>query len=482
MLTRYRETIEKTSGQIVLLSPPGAANPYFANFGWMAPDTSTAATPADALWQADGEILSPGRPVTLSWENGRGLRFERVYEIDEYYMFTVTQRLVNEGRTAVTLSPFGLISRTGTPEVSPFWMLHEGPVGVLNGTLEEIEYDDLQEKGLIQNETTGGWIGIKDQYWMVALVPDQGKALNTSFHHTARDGTDKYQADYSSAGIAVSPGATAEVTNHLFAGAKEVQILERYRDELGIKLFHMAIDFTIIYFLTIPMHKALLFFYGLLGNYGLAIMVVTVIIKLLFFPLANKSYRSMAKMRKLQPEMLDLRERFKDDKQRLQKEMMALYKREGANPMSGCLPIVIQIPVFIALYVVLFVTIDMRHAPFFAWIQDLSAPDPTSILNGFGLLPWTVPPLGPLDLLNLGIWPIVMGLSMFLQQRLNPQPPDPIQAKIFLFLPLMFMFILAQFPSGLVIYWTWNNLLSILQQYVIMRRVGMPVGRRAGTT
>ncbi|MFQ5774037.1 MAG: membrane protein insertase YidC [Kiloniellaceae bacterium] len=480
-LTRYRESIEANSKQIVLLSPSGAAHPYFADFGWTSAQTKVRVPDATSTWQADGEVLTPGRPVTLTWDNGQGLRFEIRFEIDQHYLFTVTQRVVNESGQAVSLLPYGLVSRTGTPDVLGFYILHEGLLGVFDGTLKEVDYSDLREEGVIQQETAGGWLGITDKYWLVALVPDQKRPANTRFVHDARSGVDKYQADFLYQDVTVRPGGTAQVTSRLFAGAKEVILLDAYRDDLGIARFDLAVDFGWFYFLTKPLFYALHHINRVLGNFGVAILVLTIGIKLLFFPLANKSYTAMAKMRKLQPEMMRLRDRFKDDKQRLNQEMMALYRKEGANPMSGCLPIVIQIPVFFALYKVMFVTIEMRHAPFFGWIQDLSAPDPTSILNGFGLLPWTVPPLGPFEVLNLGIWPIVMGLTMFLQQRMNPQPPDPVQAKIFLFMPFIFTFLLARFPAGLVVYWTWNNVLSILQQYVIMRRAGVSVGRKAGT-
>ena len=479
VLTQYRETIESDSPEIVLLSPSGDENPYFADFGWTGRDVSLPR--GDTLWRANGKVLTPARPVTLTWDNGEGLRFERVYEIDENYMFTVTQRVFNDGGVAVALAPYGLISRTGTPDILGFYILHEGPLGVFNGTLEEIDYDDLRDDGPVHIKTTGGWIGITDKYWLVALVPDQDKAVETRFLHDDASGTDKYQADYLYEGLTIRPGASAESRSRLFAGAKVVSLLDDYRDapDDGIVNFDLSVDFGWFFYLTKPLFYALSYITKVVGNFGLGILILTVGVKLVFFPLANKSYVSMAKMRKLQPEMLVLRERFKEDKQRLNQEMMALYKRDGANPAAGCLPIVVQIPVFFALYKVMFVTIEMRHAPFFGWIQDLSAQDPTSILNGFGLLPWGVPDLGVLGVISIGIWPIAMGLTMFAQQRLNPQPPDPIQAKIFLFMPIMFTFLLAQFPAGLVIYWTWNNLLSICQQWVIMRRAGAPIGRHA---
>jgi len=478
VLKRYRETIEPDSPLIKLLLPVGSAQPYYANFGWSAGTDGPPVPAADSLWQADGDTLTPDSPVTLTWDNGQGLRFERHISVDESYMFTVTQRVANSGESAVQLSPYGLVSRTGTPKVLGFYILHEGLLGVFNNTLEEIDYSDLVEDGPQQFDSTGGWLGITDKYWLAALVPDQALNIQARFLHTAPDGRDKYQSDYLYPTMAVPAGGEVEVTSRLFAGAKVAKLLDAYQEDLGIPRFDRAIDFGWFYFLTKPFFYALHYFAGVLGNFGLSILLLTVLIKLAFFPLANKSYMAMAKMRKVQPEMMELRERYGDDKQKLNQEMMALYKREGANPVSGCLPVVIQIPVFFALYKVLFVTIEMRQAPFYGWIKDLSAPDPTSILNGFGLLPWAVPDLGALQLISLGVWPILMGISMVLQQRLNPQPADPMQAKIFLFMPIIFTFLLAHFPAGLVIYWTWNNLLSMLQQAVIMKRAGVPIGRQ----
>ena len=478
VLTRYRESIDPASANIELLHPLGSPLPYFANFSWLAPEHDVAVPGPDSLWQADGKVLSPEQLVTLSWDNGAGLRFELVIALDDNYMFTVDQRVVNRGERGVTLAPYGLVSRSGTPDILGFYILHEGLIGVFDGTLDEVDYSDVVEAddGQITQSTTGGWIGITDKYWLVALIPDQSQTVDSRFVHEAPDGIDKYQTDFLYAGEAVAPGATVERTSHLFAGAKEVVKLDRYRDELGIANFDLAVDFGWFFFLTKPFFYILHYFAEALGNFGLAILLLTVLVKLVFFPLANKSYRSMAKMRKVQPEMLKLREQFGEDKQRLNQEMMALYKREGANPISGCLPVVIQIPVFFALYKVLFVSIEMRQAPFYGWIHDLSARDPTSILNGFGLFPWGVPELGVLDVLNLGVWPILMGLTMVVQHRLNPQPADPMQAKLFMFMPILFTFLLASFPAGLVIYWTWNNLLSVIQQYVIMRRAGVPIG------
>jgi len=470
-LANYREELEPDSPEIVLLSPKGSDQSYYASFGWTSDGNSVKVPDAESVWTADRKMLEPGAPVTLSWDNGTGQVFKRTIALDDNYMFTVTQQVVNSGSAPVTLYPYGLISRRGTPDATGFYILHEGLIGVFDGVLEEVDYDDLQETGQQAQQTTGGWIGITDKYWLTALVPDQKAQVGTRFLHS-RESTpgnaDKYQADFLGAGVTIAAGASGQVQNHLFAGAKEVHRLDAYAEQLGIVNFDLAIDFGWFYWLTKPLFLLLLYINNYIGNLGVSILVLTVFVKLAFYPLANKSYVSMSKMRKLQPEMLKLRERFGEDKVRLNQEMMALYKREKANPASGCLPILVQIPVFFALYKVLFVTIEMRHAPFFGWIQDLSAPDPTTIFNLFGLIPWTPP-----EFLMIGIWPLIMGGSMFLQQRLNPQPPDPVQAKIFLFMPIMFTFLLASFPAGLVVYWAWNNTLSIIQQKVIMMRMGV---------
>jgi YidC/Oxa1 family membrane protein insertase len=468
VLSDYRETTVPHSPNVRLLNPPGAPNTYFAEFGWVAGDEDTAVPGREATWQADGEQVRPDQPVTLTWDNGENLRFSRTVALDENYMFTITQRVENTGDQPVTLHPYGLISRWGTPETLGFFILHEGPIGVLDGTLEEIDYDDLREDGPIELSSQGGWLGITDKYWLASLVPDQESELLANFRHYLAEGQDRYQVDYLRPAMTVAPGDSVEVTDRLFAGAKEVNLLDAYANELGIPLFDRAVDFGWFYFLTKPIFHILHFFYQLLGNYGLAILLLTLLVKLLFYPLANKSYRAMSKMKKLQPDMMRLREQFSDDKMRMNQELMALYKKEQVNPMSGCLPIVVQIPVFFALYKVLFVSIEMRHAPFFGWIQDLSAPDPTSLFNLFGLLPWDPPAF-----LMIGIWPLLMGATMLLQTKLNPQPADPIQAKVMMFLPLMFIFLFATFPAGLVIYWTWNNVLSIAQQWLIMKRMGV---------
>jgi YidC/Oxa1 family membrane protein insertase len=469
-LASYHETVDPKSPEIVLLEPARAPNPYFAEFGWVpGPANGSFRLPgAETRWTAESSAtLTPSTPVTLSWDNGEGLKFERTYAVDQDYMFTITQKVTNTGDKPVTLLPYALINRTGTPQTAGYYILHEGPLGVIEGSLKEYSYSGLKVGEPVAAATKGGWLGITDKYWLTSIIPDQNETVKATFSKLARDNVERYQTDFLGTERVVQPGQSAESTSRLFAGAKEVKLLDKYRDTLGIPNFDKAIDFGWFYFLTKPIFLTLIFFHGLLGNLGLAILLLTVIIKIIFFPLANKSYAAMSKMKKLQPEIQKLREKYGDDKARINQEMMDLYKRTGANPISGCLPILIQIPVFFSLYKVLFVTIEMRHAPFFGWIHDLSAPDPTSIFNLFGLLPFTPPAI-----LMIGAWPLIMGVTMYVQQKLNPQPADPVQAKMFMFLPVIFTYMLASFPAGLVIYWAWNNLLSCAQQWVIMRRNG----------
>ena len=467
-LKDYRQTPDPDSSLIALLSPPGTRGAFYAELGWVAADGTTPVPAGDTLWATNDRQLSRERPLKLSWDNGAGLRFARTVELADDFLLTVEQSVANDTASPVTLYPYGLVSRSGTPETSGFFILHEGPLGVLGEGLQEHDYDDLIDDGEIKVENTKGWLGITDKYWLTALIPEPGETFTARFLHRLEQGIDKYQTDYLRTAVTVPPGGRVAVRNHVFAGAKKAHLLDRYRDDLDFAKFDLAIDFGWFYFLTKPFFYALSWLQGVLGNFGLAILALTVGVKLVFFPLANKSYRSMSQMKALQPEMVKLRERLGDDRQKLNQEMMALYKREKVNPAAGCLPILIQIPVFFALYKVLFVAIEMRHAPFYGWIEDLSAVDPTNLFTLFGLVDW-----GPPSFLHLGIWPILMGVSMWAQMRLNPTPADPIQAKIFQFMPLVFTFLLATFPAGLVIYWTWNNLLSMAQQWVIMRRHGV---------
>ena len=473
VLTDYRETQEAASENIHFLKKISSNNPFFAEFGWAVSDTQQPMPGADTLWTASGAVLSPAKPVTLTWDNDNGLVFTRTIAINDDYIITFDDVITSSLDTALTVFPYGLVRRHGTPPTSGIYILHEGALGVFDETLSEEDYDDIKDAdggvSKINPEQPGGWIGFTDKYWLAAVLPDQDR--NYSFAFKSLNGpTDRYQVDFiDTAGMVVAPGGSVTSRSRLFAGAKKVTLLDHYAEEFGIPNFDLAIDFGWFYFLTKPFFYAINWLNGILGNFGLATMAFTVLVKLVFFPLANKSYRSMGKMRLLAPKIQNLRERYGDDRMALNKEMMALYKAEQVNPAAGCLPVLLQIPVFFALYKVLFVTIEMRHAPFFGWITDLSAPDPTSIFNLFGILPYSTDFLPAF--LQLGVWPILMGISMFLQMRLNPAPPDPIQAKVFQFMPLFFTFLLATFPAGLVIYWTWNNLLSMAQQWFIMKRV-----------
>ena len=477
-LKGYRETINPKSPEITLLSPVRTRYPYYAVFGYVGASGGHIAVPGESTpWKvASGTTLSPGHPVTLAWDNGQGLLFRRTITVDDQYMFTVSDSVTNKTGRAVQLYPYGYVARDGLTDTKRYWLLHEGFVGAADGALKDASYDDFKkdDKPPVTFQSTGGWVGITDKYWMAAAIPPQNQQFDGSYRATPFDGTKAYQADYRLDGRTIAPGATLDLTQRLFAGAKVVSVIRHYEDTLGIERFDLAIDWGWFIFLTKPIFWLLDFFYGFIGNFGVAILLLTVTIKLIFFPLADASYRSMSRMKKLQPEVERIRERFAEDKLRQQQEMMALYKREKINPVSGCLPMLIQIPVFFSLYKVLFITIEMRHAPFFGWIHDLSAPDPTCFINLFGLLPFAVPSWMPTFLL-IGIWPALMGVSQWLQTKMNPAPADPVQARMFTFMPLIFTFMLATFPAGLVIYWTWNNLLSTAQQYVMMRRQGVEV-------
>ncbi|WP_031269843.1 MULTISPECIES: membrane protein insertase YidC [unclassified Labrenzia] len=471
-LKDYHETVDKSSPTIVLFSPSGSPKPYYADYGWVGDPGSNIALPGpDTIWSIDGETtLTPSTPVTLSWDNGAGLTFKRTFSVDDNYMFTVNQAVENTGADAVTLYPYGLIARKGMPETKGIYILHEGLLGVFGAEgLKEVDYDDLMEESSIRPaKVDQGWLGITDKYWAATLIPTPGQEFQPGFSHSAT--TDVFQADYLGNGVTIAGGSTGESSSYLFAGAKETKVLDGYEEALGIERFELLIDWGWFYFLTKPMFFAIDWFFHLFGNFGVAILVVTVIVKLIFFPLANKSYVSMSKMKLVQPQMTEIREKYSDDRQKQQQALMELYKKEKINPLAGCLPILVQIPVFFALYKVLYVTIEMRHAPFFGWIQDLSAPDPTTIFNLFGLIPWDPP-----QMLMLGVWPLIMGITMFIQMKMNPAPPDPTQQMIFTWMPVIFTFMLASFPAGLVIYWAWNNTLSVTQQYVIMRRQGAKV-------
>lgn len=476
-LVKYRETIDPKSPPVPVLSPVGSAHPYYAEFGWSSSDPAIKVPGPDTVWTSDQPTVAPGKPVKLTWDNGEGLIFGLTVSIDEFFMFSVKQSVENKTDKPVTLFPWSLIVRYGEPVYEGMYILHEGPYGVFNGTLKEFSYSDFKGNKQQKIATTGGWVGITDKYWMATLIPDQQSKVDVSIKQTGAGADVKYQIDYVAGGVTVAPGASATTDAKLFAGAKIARVISDYESRYGIEKFDLTIDWGWFWFFTRPLFWLLEWLYVHLGNFGLAILTLTVIVKLVFFPLANKSYAAMSKMKALQPEMEKLKERYGEDRQRMNQELMQLYRREKVNPAAGCLPILVQIPVFFALYKVLYTTIEMRHQPFYGWIKDLSAPDPLTILTGFGLFPWDVPPF--LSFFNIGIWPIIMGVTMYLQQKLNPQPTDPVQARVFQFLPILFTFMLAPFAAGLVIYWAWSNTLSIAQQYMIMRRHGAQIGGKA---
>ncbi len=469
-LKRYKKTIDPGSETIVLLAPSESEHGFLAEMGWVGDQRLGELPGPNTVWQTNANrVLSETNPLELTWSNANGLTFQRTVAIDEHYMFTVTDRITNSSDAATSLSPYGRIIRYGTPDTSNIFVLHEGLIAVLGEEgLHEVDYDDLEDDLKYEyGEVSRGWLGITDKYWAAVLVPDN--AFTSRFSYFT-NGEPRFQSDYLAAALEIPAGGSASYRARLFAGAKEVSIIDRYEQEGGVDKFELMIDWGWFYFITKPLFIAIDWIYKLVGNFGVAILLITVAIKALFFPLANLSYASMARMKLVQPEMTKIRERYADDRTKQQQEMMALYKTKKINPAAGCWPIMIQIPVFFALYKVLFVTIEMRHAPFFGWIQDLAAPDPTSVFNLFGLLPFAVPAF-----LMIGIWPLLMGITMFIQMRMNPAPPDPTQAMIFNWMPIIFTFLLATFPAGLVIYWAWNNFLSIMQQGVIMRRHGAKI-------
>jgi len=478
-LKDYRVTVNPESPEVRLLSPSGTELPYFVETGWIAGE-GVAKPDSNSLWTLEsGEMLSPDSPITLAFDTGEGLVYRRTISVDDHYMFTVNQSVENNTDAPVTLYPYSRVHRRGLGDLAGFFILHEGYIGVFGEEgLQQTGYNGLEDDKIeTLAPATGGWLGMTDKYWATAVIPDPGTTFNGRYvYDPAAQGQPSYQADYFGEAMTVAPGGKGEAVNRIFAGAKEYAIIKEYENTLGIERFNLLIDWGWFYFITKPMFLLIDYIYSIVGNFGVAILVATVVVKLIFFPLAQKAYKSMAKMKALQPEMQKMRERYKDDRMKQQQAMMELYKKEKVNPLAGCIPILIQIPVFFALYKVLFVSIEMRHAPFFGWINDLSAPDPTSIFNLFGLLPFepaAIPLIGAF--LMVGVWPLIMGITMWVQMKMNPAPPDPTQAMIFNWMPLLFTFLLASFPAGLVIYWAWNNFLSVMQQWVIMRRHGVKV-------
>ncbi|WP_406856215.1 membrane protein insertase YidC [Alsobacter sp. KACC 23698] len=481
-LKDYHETVDKKSPNIVVFSPANAPEGYFARLGWLPGAGASVDVPLPStVWTADSQTLTEAKPVTLTWDNGKGLTFKRVVSIDANYMLTLADSVEAKDGVTASLTPYGFVRRIGKPVTQGYYILHEGLLGILGDQgLKEEKYDGLEkdsalsatEKGKSFPQATGGWVGMTDKYWAAALIPDQKTPYTANFTVSTppAGGKPAYQTLVTLQPLTVQAGTPAASTTRLFVGAKEVNTIDAYQNTLGIERFKLLIDWGWFWFITQPMFKLLDGIYKLVGNFGIAILIVTVIVKAIFFPLANKSYSSMAKMKAVQPQMQALREQYPDDKVKQQQELMELYKREKINPVAGCLPVVIQIPVFFALYKVLFVTIEMRHAPFFGWIKDLAAPDPTSVFNLFGLIPWEPP-----HVLMIGIWPLIMGVTMFVQMKMNPEPADPVQKTMFTWMPVFFTYLLASFPAGLVIYWSWNNLLSVSQQYLIMKRQGVKV-------
>ena len=478
-LLNYNKKLGDNSEKINLFTPDGTANPYYFELGWKQISNNSYEVELPNLetqWISSGSRLSYNSPITLSWTNNQNIKFKIQYIIDENYLFDVIQTIENNSSESIEVFPYRLIKRINLPQTINFFILHEGLISQLDDKLLEKKYDDLQDdcssssnakKLFCDQKSTGGWLGFTDKYWMATLIPDQNELINANFRH-GNNGRDNFRVGYVGKIIKINSNKKNSYKGQIFAGAKNLNILTQYKKN-GIPKFTDAIDWGWFSFLTKPISYSINWFYSYVGNFGLAIIAFTILMRLILFPLAQTSFKSMAKMKKLQPDMQRLKEQYPDDRQKMQQELMALYKKEGANPVAGCLPIVVQIPIFFSLYKVLFVTIEMYHAPFYGWIHDLSAPDPLGILTLFGLISWNVPPF--LTLINVGILPIFMGFTMWLQQKLNPAPTDPTQAKIFAFLPFVFTFILGGFAAGLVLYWSVNNILSIAQQWFIQRKI-----------
>ncbi len=463
-LAKYFKAIDKKE-EVVLLAPSNSKERYFADFGWISSDAALELPNPDSNWKSNSAKLTPEHPITLSWKNKQNVEFFLDISLDKNFMFNVKQRVVNGSGKDIVVAGYGRINRVLNLVQKPVYILHEGPIGVFDGVLQEVSYKDMtEEKSKEFASKAGGWLGITDKYWLSAIMPDKSLAYKADFSSSLNNQNQIFNSEFVSQEFVVQKNSELKFEHHFFAGAKQVKLLDQYAKDYDIKLFDRAIDFGWFYFLTKPFFSAIAFLNKFLGNFGLAILAMTVIIKLLLLPMANKSYGAIARMKSLQPKIQEIREKFKDDKIALNREIMELYKREKINPASGCLPILIQIPIFFSLYKVIYVTLDMRQAPFYGWIQDLSAPDPTSIFNLFGLLPFEVG-----GALAIGAWPVLMGITMILQQSLSPQATDPTQAKILKFMPYVLTFVLAAFPAGLVIYWAWNNLLSIAQQYYVMK-------------
>ena len=479
ILLKYKESLDEGSNNITLFSPDLTSNPYFVEIGWksLSNNLDTKLPDSNTLWESSSINLNSNSPVTLTWTNEDNITFKIEYELDEDYLFNITQKVENNSSQKIELFPYRLIKRINIPDTIGFFILHEGLISLLNDELSEKSYDDLLDdcssnekvkSSFCDEKSAGGWLGFTDKYWMAALIPDQNESINANFRHS-NNGKENFRAGYAGQVSEISSNETNLYKGKLFAGAKVLSILRNYQNSYNVIRFDDAIDWGWFSFLTKPIFISINWFYGIVGNFGIAIIAFTILMRLILFPLAHISFKSMAKMKKLQPEMQRLKETYPDDRQKMQQELMALYKKEGANPVAGCLPMLVQIPIFFSLYKVLFVTIEMYHAPFYGWIHDLSAPDPLGILTLFGLVKWDFPEI--LSLINIGILPIIMGLTMWLQQKLNPAPADPTQARIFALLPFVFTFVLAGFAAGLVLYWSVNNILSIAQQWLIQKKI-----------
>ena len=463
-LLQYNAEIDDDSPLVKILDSSDSSKSYFVEIGWLSNNQKEGLPNNETVWQADKEELSSNSPVNFYWTNKDGVKFVVTLSIDDDYLFNIKQSIINNSKNPINLQSYALINRIyEEPEGKIVNILHQGFIGAVNNELKEFTYDKIKDKKKANfAKSNVNWLGITDKYWLAAFIPDQNQLYSSNYSYAIKGGHDRYQADLISNSFLVEPNGDFTLSNQLFVGPKKVNLLDKYEKNYQIKLFDRAIDFGWLYVLTKPMFYSMNFFYKYVGNFGISIMIVTVIVKLLLFGIANKSYRTMKKMKKLQPEMERLKELYENDKARLNQEVMALYKKEKVNPVTGCLPMFIQIPVFFAIYKVLYVTIEMRHAPFYGWVQDLSAPDPTTLFNLFGILNYDPP-----SFLMIGAWPLIMALTMFLQQKMSPAPTDPVQAQVMKFMPLIFLFMFSSFPAGLLIYWSWNNILSIIQQYYI---------------
>lgn len=465
-LVKYHQTIDNQSPEVVLLSPSESKDRYFADFGWISSDSEIDLPKPSTIWQTNNKVLTPKNSVTLSWENKQNILFLIEVKLDEHYMFSISQSIKNNSKKEISLAPYGRVNRFLHGNYSSNYILHEGPIGVFDGVLKEFNYKKIIKENNQKFTAKKGWLGITDKYWLTSIIPDQNLPFDSNFTYASNNGQNSYNTEFVGTEFKVASNETLKFDHLFFAGAKKVTLLDQYSKDYNITLFDRAVDFGWYYFLTKPFFFILKFFNEIIGNYGLAILAMTVLVKLLMYPMANKSFSMFGKMKALHPKIEKIRKESEGDKMKMNKEIMELYKKEKINPASGCLPMLIQIPVFFSLYKVLYVTIDMRHAPFYGWIKDLSAPDPTSIFNLFGLLPFETP-----GFFMIGVWPILMGLTMILQQKVSPQATDPAQAKVMKMLPYFLIFVFASFPAGLLIYWTWSNILSIAQQWYIGKKM-----------